>query len=398
MLDRQPGMLVISHDASMSGAPILLLNLCRLLIKHRKVNIHFVVSRDGLLTNEFLKVAPTTVLKAADYGREATLLRKVANFTIHKIRLLNLISHTRSFDLIFGNTIINGKLLQQLGIWRKPQVVYVHELESVIELYLRQKDAVYSLTNTDVFAYPSSKVKDLLLHKYKIAPHKLLPLSYYFDVNKGDIDPAIKLKKRNSFRSKYALGESDFVVGNMGTISERKGTDIFIEVCKQVIQSNPKIKFCWVGNFRDLAHELKVKESIADARLSDNIVFTGPLPNDLYNSAAFDILFLSSREDPYPLVVLEAALMHVPSMCFSDSGGITDFVGADAGWLIDEFSIDDAADKILALALAQNEVRLKSEVAFNKAIALHCNPGIIIQQFDALMNNVMPKSGYTLNA
>jgi glycosyltransferase involved in cell wall biosynthesis len=44
-----------------------------------------------------------------------------------------------------------------------------------------------------------------------------------------------------------------------------------------------------------------------------------------------DVLALTSREDPFPLVMLEAGSHGVPTVCFADSGGGPEFVGMDAG-------------------------------------------------------------------
>jgi glycosyltransferase involved in cell wall biosynthesis len=44
-----------------------------------------------------------------------------------------------------------------------------------------------------------------------------------------------------------------------------------------------------------------------------------------------DVLAVTSREDPFPLVMLEAGSHGIPIVCFADSGGVPEFVGEDAG-------------------------------------------------------------------
>jgi glycosyltransferase involved in cell wall biosynthesis len=389
MLSKPPKILFISHDASMSGAPILLLNLLRLLINSNKASIDVVISRDGVLSTEFKKAASTTVLKPVDYGKETSIFHRLKNFLNHKVKLIRLIKNLSSYDLIVSNTIVNGKLLKQLSIRHIPVVTYVHELEGVIELYNKQGDAGFSLKHSSLFAYPSAKVKNLLVDKYRIEKRKLARLHYYFPVQASDIIPSLLRQKKVDFRRKYGLSDNEFVVGNMGTVSERKGTDIFINVCEKVVALYPAITFCWIGGFRNKEHELEIKQITESRNLSEKIIFTGPLGNELYNTAAFDLLFLSSREDPYPLVVLEAALMHVPTLCFSESGGIVEFVGSDAGWQINDFSISEAANKVLKLASDKAEVRKKADKAFDKVIDLHCNPELVLSQFSEIINQVL---------
>ena len=130
-------------------------------------------------------------------------------------------------------------------------------------------------------------------------------------------------------------------------VSERKGVDLFINTCEKVVFSNPDIKFVWIGAFESDDQELNLRNLIKEKQLDTNLIFTGSLPYDVYNFSPFDIFFLPSREDTYPLVVLEAAIMKVPTICFSGSGGVVEFVGDDAGWIIDDFSPSKASDKII---------------------------------------------------
>ena len=57
-----------------------------------------------------------------------------------------------------------------------------------------------------------------------------------------------------------------------------------------------------------------------------------------------------SREDPFPLVCLEAAAFQVPIICFRDAGGMPDFVEDDAGIIVPYLDVEGAASSVLALA------------------------------------------------
>jgi glycosyltransferase involved in cell wall biosynthesis len=54
----------------------------------------------------------------------------------------------------------------------------------------------------------------------------------------------------------------------------------------------------------------------------------------LNHMASFDIHLLPSREDPYPLVVLDAAGFAIPTICFSNAGGTPEFVENDCGYCV----------------------------------------------------------------
>lgn len=383
-MSRRKKVMVVGHEASLSGAPILLLNLFRLLIENGIVDVQFVIRRDGPLVKEYKKLAPVIVLKSQDYGRTKNVVLRLKNFILHKIRLCIVLFKAVFCDYFFFNTVVNGKLLRWLPYRRKPVVTYIHELQNVIDLYLKQKDADLPLSASNFFAYPSDVTKAVLKNNYQVPEHKLRKLFYYFPFSIEDFDSTIAFNKRREFRQKFDLAENDFVVGAMGTINERKGADLFVDVCGRTVAINSKIKFVWIGRFENSEYASEIKDIIQEKGLEKNLIFAGPLGHSLYNFSLFDIFFLSSREDTYPLVVLEAAMMKLPTICFSGSGGIIEFVGNDAGWTINGFSTISVANKILELRENEEIVRQYGACAFNKVISLHCNESLIIEQYNSI--------------
>jgi glycosyltransferase involved in cell wall biosynthesis len=52
-----------------------------------------------------------------------------------------------------------------------------------------------------------------------------------------------------------------------------------------------------------------------------------PMTEVVDHYQAMDVFALTSREDPFPLVMLEAGACHVPTVCFARAGGGPEFVG-----------------------------------------------------------------------
>jgi glycosyltransferase involved in cell wall biosynthesis len=387
-MNKKKRVIVIGHEASLSGAPILLLNLFQLLTEKQMAQVQFVIRKGGPLVEKYEKVAPVIVLKPSDYGKEKGFLRKTINFFQNKLKLSIVLLKVFSCDYIFCNTIVNGKLLRWVYYFKKPVITYVHELQGAIDLYIEQNDAVLPLSISTVFAYPSLKTMQLLCNKYKTPVWKLKRLNYYFHFKEAQYNSNLVFEKSQQFKRQFGIKEQDFVVGAVGTVSERKGVELFIDVCKKVCSVNPAIKFIWIGSFEEASQEIELKLLVKENNLERNLIFTGPLDYDIYNFSPFDILFLSSKEDTYPLVVLEAALMRIPTICFSGSGGIVEFVNSDAGWIIDDFSTATAADKIVQLPAMKQEVKLRGENAFQKVISRHCNPAIIIDQYNSIIEAI----------
>lgn len=382
--EKERHIVFIGHDASLSGAPLLLLQLLLLLKSESGITVKLFLGRGGALEETYRNNFPTTVLKPRGYGKGKSIFSRVKEIVKNRIQMLKLYKTVYGCDVVFSNTIINGHLLKFLSGQRKPIITYVHELDNVVETYMASKDSYYSLKYSTAFAYPSLRVKEMLLGRYNVPESKLNRLSYYFPVQ-PDLDYDAKAHVfASAFREKYGLKDF-FLVGSMGTLSERKGTDLFINVAELVVRQNSNIKFCWAGKAENEEEEQRYKQMALERGIGDKVVFTGQLSPNIYNAAAYDLFFLSSREDPYPLVVLEAALVKVPTVCFENAGGIPEFVGDDAGWVVQDFSPQAVSNRILSLYADHEQLHRKGQVAQRKCISLHTDKKTILEQFGGLI-------------
>ncbi len=64
---------------------------------------------------------------------------------------------------------------------------------------------------------------------------------------------------------------------------------------------------------------------------------------------AMDVFFLSSREDPFPLVMLEAAHVGKPIVGVRASGGVSDFLKGLDELLVESWDVEGLVDKISSL-------------------------------------------------
>jgi glycosyltransferase involved in cell wall biosynthesis len=221
-----------------------------------------------------------------------------------------------------------------------------------------------------LFFYPCEAVKKNLIDHYHVDPEKLHRLNYYFSL--------VEL-------TDYTNAKNDSVISfcGVGTVSDRKGTDLFIEVAKRVHLSNPAITFVWYGSFENEESEKHYRSMAIHADGGKIIDFGGSLsPEKLREKyASFDGLMLTSREDPYPLVVLEAAFNNKPSLVFEWGGGISEFV-ADCGWVVQD--VETMANTILRLT--KEELQNKGILARKKALDWHANKKRLSEQLNVLFS------------
>jgi glycosyltransferase involved in cell wall biosynthesis len=375
----------ISHDASLSGAPILLLNLIRLIKNSGEYNIHIIVKRSGYFNLSFLDTCPTIFLKSSDYLLTNNFIKKIFQVVLNRIKLFNSIILCAKADVIFSNTITNGRLLKILSITKKPVITYVHELKSAAQLFDLHHDASYTVKYSDFFLYPSDVVSNFLFSEYGVSSKKKRSLPYYFpiDTKIGDMNKQVA---KREFANKYNIeAENLFVVG-MGNASIRKGIDYFLDTAEIIVRQKRKISFIWIGRCESIEIENYVDDRLKEIN-SPNIVFTGAMSPDIRNLIPFDIFFLSSREDPYPLVVLEAASLAIPTICFANSGGIIDFIQNDSGWIINNFSPTSAAEAIDRVN--NDDIIKKGEKAKMKVLDKHFNSNAILETFRSIIDELI---------
>ena len=108
----------------------------------------------------------------------------------------------------------------------------------------------------------------------------------------------------------------------------------------------------WVGWPGDEEDQRQLTHDIATADLTDSVRWTGEVRNPLeyFSGSRMCSFALVSREDPFPLVCLEAALLGLPILCFANAGGVPEFLKTDSGFVVDYLDIGAMADKLELLA------------------------------------------------
>ncbi|WP_444945007.1 glycosyltransferase [Microbulbifer sp. ZKSA006] len=221
-------------------------------------------------------------------------------------------------------------------------VAHIHEMEKVIE------------ENIDNFYQLKPRVK----HWISASPATTSTLNKKYEVDRKSITtvPAFinpisdsKLSSKNikkRIRSELKMSPTAVVVAGCGTVYWRKGPDIFLNVARKLLNiSGLECQFLWVGDGPDFE---EINSSLSEDERK-NIRFIGSREDASQVLAAADIFFLSSREDPFPLVVMEAAQHSIPTVCFAEATGIVEFVKSDAGICVSKVDINKASSAIKVL-------------------------------------------------
>jgi glycosyltransferase involved in cell wall biosynthesis len=155
-----------------------------------------------------------------------------------------------------------------------------------------------------------------------------------------------------SLRAKLGIPANALVVAGSGFETHRKGKDLFVLLAAEVQRTNParSCHFVWIGGWENDSNRRQIETMVHDSQLSGRVTFVGQVSNPLDYFAAADVFAMVSREDPFPLVCLEAAALSKPVLCFADAGGMPEFVEDDCGFVVPFLDLEEMARKILLLA------------------------------------------------
>ena len=303
---------VVSHEASLTGAPQTALNICRTL-KARGFRVLTVLLKDGELCNQFAACGDCVVVSIRYLHRAERILRR----------------HGARFALL--NTCVSGCAAPQFRDWGYRVVTLVHEMYETVEACeVAGAKTLAMLEASDWVVFPSNFVvadweaNGIRLPERRVA---VMPQGYY----RPDIGvaPGEDLgAERAALRKSLGLPPDAFVVLGCGMREARKGADVFFRVAKAVSAEADNVFFVWVGPVGLPSFNVEIEASVRSVGKTARLLPPQDM-REIYRGA--DLFFLPSRADPFPAVALEAANCGLPVVYASDSTGVRDVFGGIEG-------------------------------------------------------------------
>ena len=309
--------LVVAHEASFTGAPILAQNIMRVLAE--RYNVYAVTIKGGDLIAPILDSTVETVIAGRHPERGSGVYRYLARF----LSALDL-------DFAVVNSIEARRLLPILEELDVPNLALIHEFAS----YTRPRtafDEVVIHADEIVFSSPLT-----LENAAEAAGMELAPNIHVFPQGKctvpGRGDEVVDGIERQRLRAHLRPDghEDDFVVIGAGHVQIRKGCDLFIEVARQLQAKTQgrRVRFVWIGAGYDPEHELAysvyLQDQLKRSGMAETVRFLPPTTEIEYAYGLADVLLLPSRLDPLPNVAIDAMLAGTPVLCFDSATGIAD--------------------------------------------------------------------------
>ena len=318
------GILLVTHECSKSGAPALLLHIAETMASSG-ISVAFCARSLGDLTQDMAKVGPVF------YCPSKTAL----TFAATKLR-------DAGYSRAIINSVASAPILPDDSAWPFDKTLFlVHELPGVIRYLHLEDDAKRALTLRCTYVFPSSFVRDRYFEVIgEPENHLVKPQAAYEAKNSAAV------LSRAEIAEKYQIPDDRPWVLNVAKAEVRKGFDYFLDLAAM----NPSYEWIWVGK----SDSSMLAEALERNGVSEfpNVTLTGYVPFNEVGShfAASDVFALTSREDPFPSVVLEAFSAGTPVVAFDGNGGYTDVViDGKTGFLVDSGDLTSFSSKLARL-------------------------------------------------
>jgi O-antigen biosynthesis protein len=356
----QRSILVVTHDCHPHGAQFLVLEMIRQLLRigYRPV----IIALDGgKMLEDFRRLGPLIVASACSAAEIDSFLT---------------IWRNRGCIDSLTSTVVCGSILPTLKGHGYRVISLIHELSGVIKAMRQEKNAIQIAKLADKIVFPARIVRE----QYESVAH--------LDPGKVLIRPQGLLRK-NPYKGKnqeahhkvcvrHGLSLDTQIVLSVGYLDERKGPDLFVEIASKVCERNIKAFFIWVGHVEP-AMEQKVRARIKQLGLKHKVLLLGfnAHPFDYYASAS--VYALTSREDPFPNVVLESVSVGVPVVAFENVTGAADFIQEHGGRLARYLEPTDFADQLIELLGNPQVLIADSDLSLQRYLLdlLHALNGIL---------------------
>ncbi|WER09563.1 glycoside hydrolase family 99-like domain-containing protein [Rhodobacter capsulatus] len=296
---------LVGHDAHPHGAQILLLNLARNYAQNGfKVTI--VLLQGGQMVTQYAQYAQVVVLDDPALAGE------------NSIRLLRRL-RTEDAQVAIVNTTVSAKILPMLREAGYRTVALIHEMASVYDQMNLRPQMTLAADHADQIVFPAPLVQAQFetylgrsLPRAQVRPQGL----YLHELASSDA----LAQHRARLRAELGIDADTTLLLGVGYVDHRKGGDLFVRTLARLRELGRKVEAIWIGH-ADI-HFLPQIEALArDLGVADHMRFLGRQQDPVPFYAASDVFLLSSREDPFPSVVLEAMAARLPCVMFAGTTG-----------------------------------------------------------------------------
>ncbi|HEX4630510.1 MAG TPA: glycosyltransferase [Chthoniobacterales bacterium] len=325
----RPRVLFVSHETTLSGAPIQLVHLASWLQEH---------GWDILVaTPDYGPISDMLIARRVPTVVETTLLTDLAHVWLRE--------QCRRFDVIVANTIASWPAIRAARQERKPSLWYLHETLVAIRLIRAIPEMASALTMADLLVTPTRQTARIYRGLTE-APIEVVPYGI----------------PRPQTVSSEPGEQMRFLT--LASFEPRKGQDVLAEAIRKLDATvRERCQFKMAGRALDEEFYAELQKAVAgfpEVELIDALDHADALK--LLNET--DVLVLPSRDETMPIAILEAIGLS-KAVISADVGGVREWVRDEMnGLLVERENVEALAEAITKCATDPRLVeRLKAAAA-----------------------------------
>ncbi|SLM19237.1 conserved hypothetical protein [uncultured spirochete] len=364
--------LLVSHEMSETGAPLVLLYLARIIRGNGDYPV-FVSPIDGVMRRNLYNEGFHVIINQNIYGNDL-LFKKFAE----------------NFDLIIANTLLSLPVVRQLSGMRI--VWWLHEGEFALNNYVEiNKNVISDMKNLG----NNSNLQILCVSEYskEIFTKRVgFNCDQIFAFGIPDRRPDLRKKQHSDIR---------FIMA--GSIEKRKGQDIFVTAIAQIpVVIRRNARFVIIGNSLDAQYyqDLIVKTADIDEIVVENALPHLKLMKEFEDS---DVIICPSRDEPFSITLLEGMMLSKACIC-SNKTGIANYIKSeDCGWVFDVNTPEELTEIMNNIIMGKENLEEKGKngrKVYEENFTMECFKKRALKQLSAVEdhnNSVQPENKLSLD-
>ena len=240
-------------------------------------------------------------------------------------------------DLIYSNSGLPSQLAYPLArLFSIPLVTHIHAP------YTRRYAWMWFFKFADRVIFVSDMTRKFMENKVRFS--NAVSVVY----NGVDIDRFRPVSSKDvSIKKSYGVEDNDIVIGQVGSLINRKGVDLLLESFATLTNMYSNLKLIIIGDGPEKKELDKLSRRLG---VDERVRFIGNITNtELFYSQLLDINVLASREEALPLTLLEGAACGLPNVG-SVVGGIPEIIEDGInGFLFEKEDVTQLTAKLVML-------------------------------------------------
>jgi glycosyltransferase involved in cell wall biosynthesis len=334
----------VAHDATRTGAPRVLLDLLRELKRRRPVPLMVRLESSGPLADELL---------ALDDG----------------------MTRSRPSAMLVNSALAAAVVDRPADV---PAVLYVHEDRHALELL--PAPVLEAIPTYDrVLCVSTAVAADVV--ELGVGPDRVRVVPPLV------VAPAMPDRAAvSAARRVIGAAPGDAIVLGCGEGGWHKGADLFVALAQHLAVSS-RARFGWVG-LRPLPFADVLDHDIGALGLGDRFTWLGEVARPQPYLAAADVVVLTSRFDPQPLVPVESALLGTPAVGFA-VGGMNDLARSAAALSVAYPDVGALAEAVTRV-VTSNNLSTGLVLRGRRHWRAHQSPQVVLPKFIQALGDLLP--------